>query len=260
MSSSLRYTFTNLCSAPSSSTSLPARPGYCAVSVGEHLADRRALGAHRRRAVGVDAQQGGETNFDGHHASLQLRPRGQHSVTSSGDGSRLGARSDHGRLEHSAITPSRIRYARSIGLVVAQRHDHVDPRRVDGLAHVGRRRVRVGVGVGVPDPDDLVARVLGVAHRRGGSRDRRPCRCAPTRRRCGTGSTSVTAPVGSSVHAGPIIGPDEQPARFVGEAVVAVADDALRTAPRSAAASVDANVTCSCRCAAVDRLPHPLAR
>ena len=80
----------------------------------------------------------------------------------------------------SAIAPSRMRYARSIGAPVAQAHDHVDPVGIPlRLPHVGRRRIRVGVGVTVPAADELlaarfrvpsrpqqIARVDGVGHRR----------------------------------------------------------------------------------------------
>ena len=43
------------------------------------------------------------------------------------------------------------------GLAVAQAHEQVEPRGVDGLTHVGGRRVRVGVRVGVHDADDVEA-------------------------------------------------------------------------------------------------------
>src|SRR5437899_1779539 len=42
-------------------------------------------------------------------------------------------------------------------LTVLEAHDHIHPRGIDGLAHVGGRRVRVGVRVRVPHTDDLVA-------------------------------------------------------------------------------------------------------
>src|SRR5437879_830657 len=49
------------------------------------------------------------------------------------------------------------------GLVVLQRDDHVVPARVGGLGHVGGRRVGVGVSVGVVHAHDLQAPALGVA-------------------------------------------------------------------------------------------------
>src|SRR5258708_29019664 len=51
------------------------------------------------------------------------------------------------------------------GLAVAQAHDRVPPIGIDGLAHVGRRRVGVGVRMAVPHTHELVTERLGGTRR-----------------------------------------------------------------------------------------------
>src|SRR5207245_4526175 len=102
-----------------------------------------------------------------------------------------------------------------------QAHEDVDPLRVVlGLLDVSGRRVGVGVRVAVPAANDLVAPVASRFHRRALISAVDPIRdrgrgLVPARPNFADDTQRLT--VGH--------GPDEQPARFVREAVVAVPDD-----------------------------------
>ena len=206
MSSSFLYTFTNLWSPPSLvERLLGAGPGSGDQRL-EHLAHRGALVRHGRRAVGVGAQQRGEQNGHGHGRHRT----GQTASRPAGDGDvHLGD-----RAVADAVRPQR-------RLAVAQAHEHVEPRRVDRLTHVGWRRVRVGVGVRVPHADDLVAVCLGVAHR---AQQVARLDGVRARRRVGVATRvhlrHIAGRVAVIAH-----GARQQSAGLVGEAVEAVRDD-----------------------------------
>ena len=77
------------------------------------------------------------------HAALQRVPTRVRELSTELVKILAGLGRDHLFAQLSVVDPIRVQNGR----LVAQRHDHVVPVRVDRLGHIGRRRVRLGVGV-----------------------------------------------------------------------------------------------------------------
>src|SRR5688572_4174378 len=212
MSSSLRYTLTNLCRSPESVTSWPLRPGYLATrpsksspTVEPSTVTEGAPPACERRMVGKRTSTGIRSDLH--------QPEYRKNLTI-----QSAFKNDRGLLNLPIGDPERPQD----GVAVFQADDDVEPRRLHRLAHVGRRGPGLGVGVGVedahqfeaeglggPDAPDEIAGVDRVGARRGVCIGRRV--------------DDLDAPVGHE--RAWLDPPGEQTARLVGKTVVAVPDD-----------------------------------
>src|SRR5688572_11363791 len=212
MSSSLRYTLTNLCRSPESVTSWPLRPGYLATrpsksspTVEPSTVTEGAPPACERRMVGKRTSTGIRSDLH--------QPEYRKNLTI-----QSAFKNDWGLLNLPVGDPERPQD----GVAVLQADDHVEPGRLHGLADVGRRRPGLGVGVGVEDADQFEAEGLGgpdAPDEVAGIDRVGPGRGVGVGRRVDEVDTAVR-------HVRPgLEPPGQQAAGLVGEAVVAVPDD-----------------------------------
>src|SRR5262245_11007277 len=145
MSSSFLYTLTNRWSPPSSPSRFSRIPGYCST-----------------RELNTSPTVWPSALTDACPSACVRSNVGSFTSTATARGYKPRSGEHHRHLGDRALSDAKGPEHRR---VVAQAHDHVDPRRVHGLANIGRAREGVGVRVRVPHAHDVVASRLHVTHR-----------------------------------------------------------------------------------------------